>query len=97
MLRESLAAGLQAESVQVVASALEKLAGALAMRDGATAGRCFSLAQGLRQASGVTVQPADLGDYDRLVAQLAAAPTGAANTGGGRIDWPAIRTAVASV
>jgi predicted ATPase/DNA-binding XRE family transcriptional regulator len=97
MLRQSLAAGLQAESVQVVAPALEKLAGALARRDGATAGRYFGLAQGLRQASGVTVQPADLGDYDRLVAQLAAAPTGAANNAGGRIDWPAIRTAVASV
>jgi predicted ATPase len=97
VLRQALAAGLDAESVPVVAPALEKLAGVLAPRDGATAGRCFSLAQALRQASGVAVQPADQGDYDRLVAQFGAAPLCAALAGGGRIDWHAIRAAVAGV
>jgi predicted ATPase/transcriptional regulator with XRE-family HTH domain len=97
VLRQALAAGLDAESVPVVAPALEKLAGVLAPRDGATAGRCFGLAQALRQASGVAVQPADLEDYDRLVAQFGATPAGAALTGGGRIDWHAIRAAAAGV
>jgi hypothetical protein len=69
----------------------------LALRDGATAGRCFGLAQALRQASGVAVQPADQGDYDRLVAQFGATPPGAALAGGGRIDWHDIRAVVAGV
>jgi predicted ATPase/DNA-binding XRE family transcriptional regulator len=95
VLRQALAAGLQAESVQVVAPALEKLAGVLALRDGATAGRCFGLAQTLRQASGVAVQPVDQEDYARLAAQVDAAPTGVAITVGGRIDWAAIRSLAA--
>lgn len=91
VLRQALAAGLDAESVQVVAPALEKLAGVLADRDGAAAGRLFGLAQGLRQASGVTVQPVDQDDYARLAAALPAARDEAANAAGARLDWAAIR------
>ena len=54
VLRQSLAAGLRAENVQVVALALEKLADLLAVRDSERAGHLFGLAQGLRQASGVS-------------------------------------------
>ncbi len=70
VLQRALASGLQAESAQVVAAALEKLAGVLCDRNIAGAGRLFSLAQGVRRASGVAVQPVDRQDYARLAEQL---------------------------
>lgn len=97
LLRQALASGLQTESAQVVASALEKLADALAGRDAAAAGRLFGLAQGVRQASGVAVQPVDQDDYARLSTRLQSAPT-TAPTGatGSRLGWCTLRAAVAS-
>ena len=101
VLRQSLASGLQAESVQVVAPALEKLAGVLAARDGTTAGQLFSLALGLRQASGVTVQPVDQADHDQLTERLqpllAAHGCADAVALGARLQWPAIRAALAGL
>ena len=99
VLRQSLASGLQAESVQVVAPALEKLAGVLAAQDGTTAGQLFSLALGLRQASGVTVQPVDQADHDQLAERLqpllAAHGCADAVALGARLQWPAICAALA--
>lgn len=101
VLRQSLESGLQAESVQVVAPALEKLAEVLAERDSESAGRLFGLALGLRQASGVTVQPVDQADYDRLADRLRSrlGTPGAAVTAalGARLQWPAIRAEVGAI
>jgi predicted ATPase/DNA-binding XRE family transcriptional regulator len=101
MLRQSLESGLQAESVQVVAPALEKLAEVLAERDNESAGRLFSLALRLRQASGVTVQPVDQADYDRLAdrlhPRLQASGCTDAVVLGARLQWPAIRDDVGAI
>jgi len=96
VLRQALAAGLQVESAQVVTSALEKLAGAVYARAGVTAGRLFRLAQEMRLASGVTVQPVDQADYAHLAGRLqhVSAPTHAIPpiAEGIRLDWCAIHT-----
>ncbi|HHW86425.1 MAG TPA: XRE family transcriptional regulator [Chloroflexi bacterium] len=101
VLRPALATGLQTESAQVVASALEKLADALVGRDVAAAGRLFGIAQGVRRASGVTVQPVDQEDHARLAAQLqqASAPTKVLPVGaiGSRLDWRAICNAIEAI
>ncbi len=101
VLRQSLAAGLQAENVQVVALALEKLADLLAVRDSERAGQLFGLAQGLRQASGVTVQPVDQADYDRLAERLQPLlqlpGCAEAVALGARLQWPAICAALAAL
>ena len=101
VLRRALAAGLQVESAQVVASALEKLADALSGRDAPAAGRLFSLAQAVRQASGVTVQPVDREDYDHLVARLQqiAAPADALSGSetGTPLNWHAICRAIEAI
>jgi predicted ATPase len=98
VLRQSLASGLLAESVQVVAPALEKLAGVLAARGDEAAGRYFGLALGLRAASGVAVQPVDQPDYDRLVnrlhALLQAHGYDDAVAVGAQVQWPAIRASL---
>jgi len=98
VLRQALAAGLQVESAQVVTSALEKLAGAVYARAGVTAGRLFRLAQEMRLASGVTVQPVDQADYAHLAGRLqhVSAPTHAIPliAEGIRLDWCAIHTAI---
>jgi len=91
VLKQALMAGLQIESAQVVASALEKLADAVLERNAAVAGRLFGLAQGLRQASGATVQPVDQHDYARLAARLQPASAPAS-----RLDWRTLRAAVES-
>ena len=97
-LRQALAAGLQAESVQIVAPALEKLAGVLSAREPASARRCFGLAQGLRQASGVAVQPVDEADHARLAASLPPAGPSAEEqadfTVSAPLDWEAVRALV---
>lgn len=99
VLRQALAAGLQAESAQVVTSALEKLAGALYGRDSSAAVRLFSLARALRQVSGVAVQPVDQADYADLAArvQQAAAPAVAPPpiADGLHLDWRAVHAAIA--
>ena len=101
VLRQSLASGLQAESVQVVAPALEKLAEVLAERDSESAGRLFGFALGLRQASGVIVQPVDQADYDRLADRLRSrlrAPGAAVTaTVSARLQWSAIRADVGAI
>ena len=101
VLCQSLAAGLQAENVQVVALALEKLADLLAVRDSERAGQLFGLAQGLRQASGVTVQPVDQADYDRLAERLQPLlqlpGCAEAVALGARLQWPAICAALAAL
>jgi predicted ATPase/DNA-binding XRE family transcriptional regulator len=100
-LRRALASGLQAESAQVVAAALEKLAGVLCDRNITGAGRLFSLAQGVRQASGVTVQPVDRQDYARLAEQLQSVlePENVMNpiAEEGRINWRAIQTSAQAI
>ena len=101
VLRQSLAAGLRAENVQVVALALEKLADLLAVRDSERAGHLFGLAQGLRQASGVAVQPVDQADKERLAERmqpLLQSPGYAAAVAlGARLQWPAISAALAAL
>ena len=98
MLRQALIAGLQCESVQVVASALEKLASALFVRDSGTAGRLFRLAQKMRLVSGVTVQPVDQADYADLAARLQQVSVTANGTlpvvEGVYLDWHAIHTVI---
>ncbi|MFO7633181.1 MAG: hypothetical protein R6W76_11605, partial [Caldilinea sp.] len=101
ILHQSLASGLQAESAQVVAPALEKLADVLVEQQAESGQRLFGLAQGLRQRSGVTVQPVDQADHDRTAARCApdresplylqAAALGA------RMDWRALHNALDSI
>lgn len=99
LLRQALTAGLQAESAPVVAPALEKLAGVLCDRAGADARRIFTLAQEIRQVSGVTVQPVDQEDYARLVRLLPSLPDTVSEmhtsvADGLRLDWHTIRTSI---
>lgn len=94
VLRRALAAGLQSESAQVVASALERLAGVLKPRNVVAAGRLFSLAQGLRYASGVGVQPVDRNDYDHLMTGLSESPDSEAYNIGVRMDWAVMKVVV---
>ncbi|MFN3331370.1 MAG: ATP-binding protein [Caldilinea sp.] len=101
VLRRALASGLQAESVQVVTPALEKLAGVLCERHTVSARHLFSLAQRVRQASGVTVQPVDRQDYAQLAAQLQPLLEPANGfipfAEDARIDWRSIQTAVQAI
>ncbi|MFN3983671.1 MAG: hypothetical protein ACK4SA_25160, partial [Caldilinea sp.] len=101
VLHRALTSGLQAESVQVVTSALEKLAGVLCERHTVSARHLFSLAQRVRQASGVTVQPVDRQDYAQLAAQLQPLLEPANGfipfAEDARIDWRSIQTAVQAI
>lgn len=101
MLRQALAAGLRAESVQVVVPALEKLAGAVHARAEAAAQRLFSLAQTMREVSGVSVQPVDQADYAHLAGRLQqASPPSFATppiVEGMRLNWPAIDAAIETI
>ncbi len=97
-LRRSLEAGLQAESAQVVAPALEKLADVFARRDTAQAVRLFGCAEGLRHASGFAIQPVDQADHDKLHQELCdlidTADYPAAFAIGARQEWETIRAIV---
>lgn len=100
VLRQALTAGLQAESVPVVASALEKLADAVYARNKVAAGQLFNLAQQMRQVSGVAVQPVDQADHARLAGRLQQAPAPAHAippiAAGMRLEWRAIHAAIES-
>lgn len=101
VLRQALAAGVQTESVQVVALALEKLADAVYPRNETAAGQLFSLAQEMRRVSGVTVQPVDQADHALLAARLqrvlAAAPVIPAIAEGIQLNWRAIHAEIEAV
>ncbi len=101
MLRQALAAGVQTESVQVVALALEKLADAVYLRNETAARQLFSLAQEMRRVSGVTVQPVDQADHALLAARLqrvlAAAPVIPAIAEGIQLNWRAIHAEIEAV
>jgi tetratricopeptide (TPR) repeat protein len=97
-LRRSLDAGLQAESVQVVAPALEKLAQVFLARDPAAAARLMGVATGLRYSTTISVQPVDRHDHAQLVQALQGMVDTPAYraffTVGASKDWPAIRVVV---
>ena len=97
-LRRSLDAGLRAESAQVVAPALEKLADVFARRDSTRAVRLFGCAEGLRHASGFAIQPVDQADHDKLhqelLGMLGTPDYHAAFTAGARQEWETIRALV---
>jgi len=97
-LRRSLDAGLRAESAQVVAPALEKLADVFARRDSTQAVRLFGCAEGLRHASGFAIQPVDQADHDKLhqelLGMLGTPDYHAAFTAGARQEWETIRALV---
>jgi len=97
-LRRSLEAGLNAESAQVVAPALEKLAYVLLKRERGPAAHLMGLAEGLRHSTAISVQPVDQYDREQVMQALRAlvetSAYRAAYDLGASQDWLAIRGAI---